>query len=330
MLKKPDQETLGLMRAAASKDPLVRRDAQWKLAEAMSLPLRDGILSGNITDGIFQPYELPYGQNPELPIDLLNPGEEDDFIAWTNPGNGRIPEKQVESDYITLQTYGIASSVDMLLRYLRDANWNVMARALQVMEAGFTRKLNNDGWYTLLGAAADRNILVYDADAANGFFSKRLVSLMKVVMARNGGGNASSLRKRRLTDLYLSPEALEDIRNWGLDQVDEITRREIYTAADGGITRIFSVNLHEVYELGTGNQYQLFFQNQLSGTMPAGDVEIVLGIDATGGNLLMPMREDLVVEVDETMRRAQKIGWYGTMEAGFAVLDNRDVILGSI
>lgn len=330
MLKKPDPNTIALMQAAASKDPLVRSKAQWELASAMSLPLRDGILSGNITDGIFQAYEMPIGQNPEYPIDLLNPGEEDDFIAWTNPGNGRIPEKQVESDYIVLQTYGIASSVDMLLRYLRDANWNVMARALQVMEAGFTRKLNNDGWYTLLGAAADRNILVYDADAANGFFSKRLVSLMKVVMARNGGGNASSLRKRRLTDLYLSPEALEDIRNWGLDQVDEITRREIFTTADGGITRIFGVNLHEVYELGAGNQYQLFFQNQLSGTMPSGDVEIVVGIDATGGNLIMPMREDLVVEVDETMRRSQKIGWYGTMEAGFAVLDNRDVMLGSI
>lgn len=37
-----------------------------------------------------------------------------------------------------------------------------------------------------------------------------------------------STQKQRPYNLYISPEALEDIRNWGVDQVDEITRREIY------------------------------------------------------------------------------------------------------
>ena len=59
---------------------------------------------------------------------------------------------------------------------------------------------------------------------------------MKTVMVRNGGGNTASLRRSKLTDVYMSPEGLEDIRNWGLDQVDELTRREIFMAADGTIT----------------------------------------------------------------------------------------------
>lgn len=31
--------------------------------------------------------------------------------------------------------------------------------------------------------------------------------------------------------LYCSPETLEDIKNWGVDQIDEQTRREIYCAS---------------------------------------------------------------------------------------------------
>ena len=77
-----------------------------------------------------------------------------------------------------------------------------------------------------LSAAVDRNVLVYDGDAAEGQFTKRLISLMKTVMRRNGGGN-SVTANGRLSDIYMSPEGIEDIRNWGVDQVDEVTRRDL-------------------------------------------------------------------------------------------------------
>lgn len=34
--------------------------------------------------------------------------------------------------------------------------------------------------------------------------------------------------RNKLKDLYCSPEAMEDIRNWSIYQKDEVTRREIY------------------------------------------------------------------------------------------------------
>lgn len=34
--------------------------------------------------------------------------------------------------------------------------------------------------------------------------------------------------RNKLKDLYISPEAMEDLRNWSVYQKDEITRREIY------------------------------------------------------------------------------------------------------
>jgi hypothetical protein len=330
MFNKPDELTAALMRRAGDNDPSIALAAQYEVAKALSLPLRDAILPGNIVSDIYGVYQLERGANPEWPLDLINPGEEDDYVSYVIPGNGRIPERSIESDYVTIPTYRIANSIDMLLRHVRDAQWNVLERAVQVMQAGFVKKINDDGWRVILGAGVDRNVLIYDADAVSGQFTKRLVSIMKVQTRRSGGGNSASLNRRRLTDLYLSPEALEDIRNWGLDQLDEITRREVYMAADGGITRVFGVNLHDIDELGAGQQYQNFYTNQLSGTLPGGDVEIVVGMDLQNANFVMPVRETLAVFPDQALHRQQRVGYYGWFEGGFGCLDNRDVILGSI
>jgi hypothetical protein len=192
--------------------------------------------------------------------------------------------------------------------------------------------MNDDGWHTLLAAGVDRNILVYDGDATRGMFTKRLVSLMQTVMRRNSGGNAASVGRGRLTDLYVSPEALEDIRNWGLDQVDEVTRREIYTSAEGGapITRIFGVNIHDLDELGVGQEYQSFFTSELGGNLQGSDDELVIGLDqSSNDSFVMPVKEQLQVFEDPTLHRQQRAGYYGWAELGFGVLDNRRIILGS-
>ena len=225
--ERPSDEFIGLLKKSGDADVNVAQAAQREFAKALELPLRKGVLVGNILGNIFETINEEAGSTTEFPLDLISPGLEGEHVAYTNPGHGRIPERSVEGDYVMIPTYAIASSVDYLLRYARDARWDVVGRAMQVMEAGFTKKMNDDGWHTLLAAGVDRNILVFDGDATAGLFSKRLVSLMQTVMRRNSGGNSASAGRGRLTDLYVSPEALEDVRSWGLDQVDEVTRREI-------------------------------------------------------------------------------------------------------
>ena len=330
--KRPSDEFIALLRKSGDADINVAAAAQREFAKALELPLRKGVLVGNILGDIFETINVEAGSTTEFPLDLVSPGLEGEHVAYTNPGHGRIPERSVEGDYVMIPTYSIASSVDYLLRYAREARWDIVARAMQVMEAGFTKKMNDDGWHTLLAAGVDRNILVYDGDATAGLFSKRLVSLMQTVMRRNSGGNSASIGRGRLTDIYVSPEALEDIRNWGFDQVDETTRREIYTAPTGGapITRIFGVNLRDLDELGEGQEYQSFFVNELGGAVQASDLELVVGLDlSTRDSFVMPVKEQLQVFEDPTLHRQQRAGYYGFAELGFGVLDNRRVILGS-
>lgn len=305
--------------------------ANHEFAKALELPLRQGVLSGNVLDDIFEPIQLAQSATPEFPLDFLAPGTEKDFVAYTIPNHGYIPQKHVEGDYVMVPTYDIGASIDYLLKYARDARWDVVGRAMEVLEAQFVKKMNDDGWHTLLAAGYDRNIVVYDSDSSAGLFSKRLVSLMKTVMRRNGGGNSASNNRGMLTDLYVSPEAMEDIRNWGLDQIDEITRREIYTAADGTLNRVFGINLHDRDELGEGQQYQLFYSNVLNGTLPGSKAELVVGLDLRKrDSFIMPVRQEVQIFEDDTLHRQKRAGFYGWAEQGFAVLDNRRVILGAL
>jgi hypothetical protein len=329
--ERPSGEFLELLRRSGDSDKTVAIQAQREIAKALETPLRKGVLFGDVVRGIYEAMPLEPGASPEFPLDLLAPGTEIDHIAFTNPGNGRIPEKHVESDYVMINTYGVTSSIDFLLRYAREANWNVVGRAMQVLESSFVKKMNDDGWHTLLAAAVDRNILVYDGDAGAGQFTKRLVSLMKTVMRRNGGGN-SVTAPGRLTDLYMSPEAIEDIRNWGIDQLDDVSRREIYVASDNGpqLTRVFGVNLHDLFEFGDGQEYQDYFLNDLGGSIEAADVELVVGIDQSANDsFVMPVKKEVEIFEDPALHRHQRQGYYGWAEMGFGVLDNRRIIAGS-
>ena len=328
---KPTPELTDLLVKSGSLQREESLAANSQFAKALELPIRQGILNGDILDGIFEPITLSQSATPEFPLDFLAPGTEKDFVAYTVPNHGYIPERHVEGDYVMVPTYDIGASIDYLLKYARDARWDVVGRAMEVLESSFVKKMNDDGWHTLLAAGVDRNIVVYDSDAAAGQFTKRLVSLMKTVVRRNGGGNSASNNRGLLTDLYVSPEAMEDIRNWGVDQVDEITRREIYTAGDGTLNRIFGVNLHDLDELGEGQEYQLFYSSVLTGSLPSGDSEIVVGLDLRKrDSFIMPIREQVQIFEDESLHRQKRAGFYGWAEQGFAVLDNRRVLLGSL
>jgi hypothetical protein len=326
----PTPEMNELLVRAGSLQREESLSATAELAKALELPLRKGVMSGNILDGIFEAIRLETGSTSEFPLDFLAPGTEKDFVAYTIPNHGRIPERHVEGDYVMVPTYDVGASIDWLLKYARDARWDIVGRAMSVMESQFVKKMNDDGWHTIISAGVDRNIMVYDADASSGVFSKRLVSLMKTVMRRNGGGNSTSINRGELTDLYLSPEGIEDIRNWGVDEVDPVTRRELITQDGGLLLRIFQVNLHDLDELGEGQEYENFYTSDLSGTLPTGDNEILVGLDLrTQDSFVMPVREGVQIFEDDTMHRQRRAGLYGWAEHGFAVLDNRRVLLGS-
>lgn len=332
-MPKADEAMKELLRASASKNIDVARLAQRELALAIQLPIRQGILDGDIVgeNGIFTPMMFTDNQQIEFPLDFIVPGTESEYSAYTIPNYGRIPEKHIEGDYVIVPTYVVGAAIDWSLKYARDARWDIVTRAMQVLESMFVRKINSDAWRCLVAAGVDRNLLVYDSNAPNGFFTKRLISLMKLSMKRYGGGNSASINQIKLTDLYVSLENMEDARSWDLTQVDDVTRREIYLSEDEALSRVFGVDIHAIDELGENQALQNYFTS-LGGSLNGSDTELVIGLDLqdrVGTSFVMPIREELVIYEDEGLHRQRRQGYYGWQEHGIAVLDNRRVILGS-
>ena len=314
----------------ASRDRATKELGLNRLALALQIPFREGVLFGDIVTDIYQSEQFEYGVAPEYPLDPVAPGTEKNIVAYTIPGEGDLPTKHFEGDYVTVPTYEVGFGISWLARHAMVARWNLLARYLQVMEAGFVKKRNDDGWKTLIAASADRNIIVIDSQAAQGVFTKRLVSNAKVLFTRNGGGNSSSVNRRFMTDLYLSPEMQEEMRNWGLDQVDDVTRREIYLSEDGTgrLSRVFSVNLHPVHELGENQEYQDYYLNDLGASLGSGDVELMIGVNQmTSSSFMHPYREEPTIYPNQLITNFRKAGLEGMADWGFGVFDNRDCIL---
>lgn len=332
------EKAIEALRATASPDTQIRENAQKAFAAELDGPLRQGVFDRDNLGGIYEKQVLAPGAQANYPLDFVKPGEEDEFIAFALPKQGRVPERHVEGDELWVPTFSIGNSIDWSLKYAKEARFDVIMRAIRVYEAGFVRKINSDGWRTILGAGDGRGLVVSAAGAAPftgstlvpvpaaGQFTKELISRMKTAMTRGAGGNGNS---GRLTDIYLSLEAMEDIRAWDVDDIDEFTRREIFVSRDYGLAQIYGVVLHEMTEFGEGQEYEEFLETTLGRAHSGGLKEYTMGLDlSTMDSFVMPIREELQTFEDPALYREQKAGIFGWMEHGFAVLDPRRVLIG--
>lgn len=340
-----DRETEALMaealRGTAHPDREVAQRNMRAFAQALDVPLREGVMDESNLGDIYEEEPLQPGAHAFYPLDIIKPGEEDNHTAFTYQNQNRIPERRVEADEVTIPTYRIANAIDWDIDIAKDARFNLVRRALEVYRAGFTRKLNYDGWTTLLAAAVQRGLIVSAATGAGnpftghvvqgsatigGEFTKELVSRMIITMMRGAGGNAV---RTNLTDLYVSVEAVADMRAWNATDVDEFTRRELLTTQQFGLASLYGVVIHPMQELGVGQDYQTILTS-LGATQPSGTTQFAVGLDLSArDSFVMPVRDQLETRDDETLHRQWRMGVYGSMRMGFGCLDVRRVLLGA-
>ena len=314
-----------LLRATAGSDAesIENRRA---LAQVLESVWKQGVLEPGTIDSVFSRIDIAPGVDAKFPLDFLTPeaGDSDRFNAVVIPAEGAMPIRKIDGDELHVPTYKISNSIAWNLDYARDARWDVISRAIEVFTNGFTKKMNLDGWHTILAAAGATQ--TRDTGAAAGAFTKALVTELQVAMKRQEGG-----RESRLTDLFLSPEAIADIRKFDGDIVDEGTLRALLNHdGEEPIPSLYGVTLHELLELGAGQDYTNYYTSTLGNTIGGSDTEICIGLDLQKrDSFVMPVREDMQMFDDASLHRSGEAGVYGWMQLGFAVLDARRVILGS-
>lgn len=330
----PNDKQKSLLRMTASENDAEMNEARKALAKALEGAFRAAVLADDTLGEIYEKIVVPAGADTRFPLHFLAPGEEEDRVAFVMPKEGAIPQNFIEGDELYVPTYVVANSIDWPLRYARDARWDVVQDALDVYRYGFVRRFNDDGWHTLLQSACT-NGRVVDTAAAAGVLTKKLITNLMVAIKRLTGGRIS-----KVTDIFLSPEGLADIRNWAVAEVDDTTRRNIFVGPGiAGLPEIFGIKLHELQELGEGQAYQTYMAatagcNKASWFVAGGgaDLEFCVAMDLNrraNYPFKMPIREDVRIFDDPTLHRSARAGVYGWAEVGFAVLDSRYGIIGT-
>ena len=191
-----------------------------------------------------------------------------------------------------------------------------------------------------------------------------LLTLAKRINTSWVGGTPTT-RTRGLTDLIVSPEIVQDIRSMaynainskdadnsapggtdGLAAPDEL-RMDIFRNA--GIPEFYGLGIMEINELGTNEKFNNLFDTAAGSTTyynPDGstlgmqfataDDDFVLGVDRAKDSLIRavavdedsPSEFNLIAD-DQYSIRQNKIGYFGSIEEGRVVLDNR-VLVGKI
>ena len=239
---------------------------------------------------------------------------------------------------------------EVLLKQERTSS-NLLMTALAEATAGdatFTAKNRN----VFRTAKAD----VFQLDDIN-----KLITKARRVNASWAGGTPAGARQG-ITDLLVSPEVVEQIRSIAYQPMN--TRSAVGTAdkdstsipatdairndvwRSSGITEFFGINIMEVLELGDGKRFNTVFDTVAGSTdylnhgstsassAFAGDTEqIIVGLDRSRDSLIRAVAVDSdtgsefnLVADDQFSIRQQRIGYYGALEEGRMVVDNRALV----
>ena len=190
----------------------------------------------------------------------------------------------------------------------------------------------------------------------------KLFTKIKRINASWMGGTPAGSRKA-LTDLLVSPEVVEQIRAMSYNPINTLApngaavgatsqpvtlidpeRDRVFNQA--GLSEFFGVSIMEVWELGVGKLFNDVFDTVAGnidfldhGSTSASSVfngaseQVIVGLDRSRDAMIRAIAVDSetgsefnLVADDQFSSRQQRIGYYGALEEGRMVLDNRALV----
>lgn len=178
------------------------------------------------------------------------------------------------------------------------------------------------------------------------------------------GGTPAERRGRGITDILVSPEIVEEIRGLAYNPINTVgsdsiagtdsMRDAVFNSA--GIPEFYGVSIQEYNEMGDGQKWNTTFDVAAGNTdydahyvtggsaSPFGEdaagatvaEQIIVGVDLSRESMIRAVATDSesgdefsLVADDQFVTRQSKIGYYGSLEEGRMIIDDR-VLLGLI
>lgn len=347
-------EQIELFKMAGSTDIVKAAQAKEAIAKFIGKVLNQVMNIATYTNDLYTPW--PYNEDdiPTFPLDLYYGAGVNSIVTWSQSTAGGLGSTNVCGlQEMTLSTFPLDSAVNFNTKTIRRGRLPYISLGLNRMSQELLRKIESNGFYILLKALAEartnglEHIIQSTAvDRLQLDDFNRLITRSKRIDTAWDGGTPDVATSYGATDLYLSPERMEDIRAMAYNPQNTIAtpdtsestalglpdsiREEIFRNA--GASEIYGKVLHEILELGIGKRYNTVFDNLYSGslTFDTANQELILGVNQSRQGLIKPIAqnadggETITAQVDDQWPvRAGKIGWFCHLELGFAVIDSR-------
>jgi len=363
-------EQVELVKALGSKDVAVAREAQEAFAAFIGPVIQKVIKQAATAGAIYSDVAYDEDDNPSYPLDLYYDQGAGHVTVWSQSMAGGLPTSLTEGvKELKISTYRLDAAVSLLKKYARRSRLDVVSKALERMAQEVLLKQERNAWAVILKALA--NSSSSNSTAANtghvmatneeSIFSvadiSRLMTMMKRISASFANGTADPSDSFGLTDLYVSPEVLEQVRSFaynplntrntdnGVMGLPDAVREDVWRGA--GMSEIYGVTIHDLVELGISKKYNdlfgTFVQNGVAHTgstkigaqstnFATASDEILIGVDASKEAFIRPIAQNAdsgatftAQPDDQFAQRSDKVGFYGSLEEGRVCIDARAV-----
>jgi hypothetical protein len=353
------EDQIALIKAVASKDRDVAYEAKATVAELVGPVISEVINNAPSISSLYTTASFSEDDNLSMPLDLLHDVTDQDYIrvhSQTVAGGLSSNEMFPAQDELKFKTYSLDSAWSFDKKYARKARVDVVSAVFTRMAQEFLLKQEKTSVNQLLGAlvAADTKV-GGSAAAGNHVIStladdrlqladfNALVTRSKRIWSNYSSGTPVGGSMVGVSDLIMSPEAVESIRSIAYNPVSE-NQSHGTDATDamrealmgqGGLPSLFGIGIIEILELGVNQRYNEIFDavNTAAGSPVTFDNtkdEIIIGVDRGNTGLIRPTvteegsSTEVTVEVDDQFAvRQNKTGWYGKIEEGRIVTEDR-------
>jgi hypothetical protein len=367
-------EQIELVQAMASRDPLVRMEAQTAFAEFMGKVLGETMAQANTIGNFYT--NMPFAKDsvPSIPLDLFAEVTDLDWISiWSQHADGGLGTNELKppTQETYLDTYQIDSAISVDKRHAKGSRLDVISKCMTRMAQEILWKQDNFAIGPLMSALANASTNgkahVVRVAVADRFLPQDLAQLRTRMKRINTSfirgtpaGNQGSI-----TDMLISPEAAEALRSMAYNAINTAPAPQTSPIIDGiaapesiraklfesaGMSEFMGINFHEFNEFGDNQRFNLVFDAAAGGTtyyqddgasggaVFAGTTDtLMVGLDRSGSDALLRLTatdsetgSEFNLMADNQFevynRTANKIGWYGSMEEGRVILNNRKIM----
>ncbi len=353
---KRTEEQVELVKAMASRNREVAYEAQQALAEFIGPVLAEVVNQAPTLSNLFTNFQFNEMDSPSIPLDLYYDITAPDYVkVYSTTVPGGLPTNTVTptSQEMKFSTYRLDTAVDFDKRYAAKSRMDVVGKTFTRIAQEIMLRQESTSANLIMGALKEAktsgksHLLSRTAgDTLNLADFNELLTLAKRINTAWTGSAPEGGRIKGITDLIMSPEQVEGLRALAYQPVHtgaktdiaatDSMRESIYNNA--GIPEFYGVSIMEINELGEnsaiatagdGNQKFTKVFDTLAGSSK--DVrDVIVGLDRSRESLFRAVAVDSetgaelnLVADDQYSVRQSKIGYYGAMEEGRMILDDR-------